>query len=394
MEYKNEKYVQEFIFDTTAMKVLKSFFAVAFILALVIALAGCDKKPDGEQKVEKIGILLPLTGPLAEYGERVKKGVDIAAEQINQGKTSGRVDFVVMDSQADPKTGLSAFGQMTQMNGVRYVVGDVSSSVTLAIVPMLEQQKVLMLSPAASSNNLSNSSPLFARAWPTNDLEASAVAKSALQGGCKRVATVIVNVDYGIGLGNTFHKIFQTGGGTVVLNENFPLGGKEYRTIWQKVNRAKPECVYFVGHKPEIIEGMNQYAEAGLKYKMYGNTNFEDTEILSTVGKTIEGVVFGTATLDMSSNEANVKSFISEFTKKYGGEPTLYSANGFDLVNLAVELQRKHGDNVAAAMSDLKQRSEIKGAAGAYRFMPSGDIQRPIALKIVKDSQYKTLGYY
>lgn len=383
-----------FPLNTTAIRVVKNFFTIAFASMFVVAVGGCDKKPTVEQQVEKIGILLPLTGPLAEYGERVKKGVDIAVAQINQGKSTGRVEFVVMDSQADPKTGLSAFGQMTQANGVRYIVGDVSSSVTLAIVPMLEQQKILMLSPAASSNKLSNSSPLFARAWPTNDLEASVVARSALQGGCKRVATVIVNVDYGIGLGEVFSKIFQEGGGTVVLNENFALGGTEYRTIWQKVSSAKPECVYFVGHKPEIINGMKQYAEAGLKYKIFGNTNFEDAEILNSVGKSMEGVIFGTATLDTSSNEANVKSFISEFTKKYGGEPTLYSANGFDLVNLAVELQRKHGADVIAAMTDLKQRSEIKGAAGSYRIMPSGDIQRPIALKTVQGGQYKTLGYY
>lgn len=371
-------------------KVVVSSLCAALMLFTYI---GCDRKAADGQHVDKIGILLPLTGPLAEYGERVKKGVDLAAEHLNQGNTNQHVELVIVDSKAEPNTGLSAFRQMTEVNGIHYVMGDVSSSVTLSIVPLLEKQKVLMLSPAASSSKLSDASPLFARAWPTNDLEASAVARRALADGCKSVATVVVNVDYGVGLGDTFRKIFKDGGGKIALEEGFPLGNSEYRTIWQKVNRAKAQCVYFVGHKPEIIAAMNQYAEAGLKHKLYGNTNFEDKEILATVGSALEGVIFGTATLDTSSGEVAVKSFVDAFSKKYGSEPTLYSANGYDLVNLAVDMKRKHGDNVASAMADLKQRQDIKGAAGTFRFLASGDVQRPIAIKTVQSGEYKTLGY-
>lgn len=371
----------------------RSIFVAICGFLVISSAGGCDNTPPQGKVIGKVGILLPLTGPLAAYGERVKKGVELAIEAVNKDPSQGRFEFKIVDSQADPKTGLAAFNQMTQIEGVSYVVGDVSSSVTLSIVPLLQQQKVLMLSPAASSDKLSNSSPLFFRVWPRNDLEASAVARKSLAGGCKKVATVVVNVDYGVGLGVAFRKVFLEGGGAVALEEAFPLGSQEYRTIWQKVKSVSPECVYFVGHKPEIVAAMGQYAETGLKYKLYGNTNFEDSEILSTVGQTIDGVIFGTATLDTESAEVGVRNFITEFKAKYGNEPTLYSANGYDLVTLSAGLLRKHGKDVAAAAADLKQQGEIKGTSGAFRFLPSGDVLRPIAIKTVQNGQYKTLEF-
>lgn len=376
------------------MKGFRRFFTLFLCLSILFICYGCENKKEPASQKVKIGVLLPLTGPLAAYGQRVKKGIDLAAEHIRSSEENPALELVVMDSKADPKVGLSAFRQMVDLHGINYVQGDVSSSVTLAITPLLVENRVLMISPAASSRDLTGASPLFARMWPTDDLEATAVANYALKQGCSKFATLAVNVDYGIGLQQKFEEIIRKNGGEIVLSERFPLNNREYRVLWEKVASASPQCLYFVGHKPEIIAAFDQYGQAGLKIPIFGNTNFEDQDILKIVGDVLEGAVFGTATLESESKEEHVRNFVKEFREKYNEAPTLYSANGYDITNLLYELAKRYNANVEAAMSDIKSRENISGAAGNFHFEENGNVVRPIAIKKIEQNKYVTIGFF
>ncbi len=371
------------------------FVVVCLGIMLASVVGGCSGTGTREGKEARIGVLLPLTGPLAEYGNRVKRGVDLAVDEINSRPGAKRLQVFVEDSRAEPRQGISAFQKMTTLDHVRYICGDVSSSVTLALVPQLEERKVLLFSPAASSPALTGASRLFARNWPTDSLEASSVAQYAFEQNCKTVAILAVNVDYGVGLANTFASDFSRLGGKVLLNERFPLDNRDFRSAWQKVIGAKPECVYFVGHQPEIMSAIAQYREAGIKIRLFGNTNFEDPQILSQLGSALEGIVYGTATLDVETQAPIGRTFVKAYRAKYANEPpTLYSANGYDIVRTLYDLQLKHGTDVEAAMTELKSGPALEGAAGTFRILSSGDVKRAIAIKTIRDGKFVMLGFF
>src|SRR5690606_41254464 len=79
-----------------------------------------------------IGLVAPLTGPVAAYGDQVKNGAEAAVEQINKngGIAGEKVVLKLADDAGDPKQGVSAANQIVG-EGIRFVVGPVTSGVAL-----------------------------------------------------------------------------------------------------------------------------------------------------------------------------------------------------------------------------------------------------------------------
>jgi ABC-type branched-subunit amino acid transport system substrate-binding protein len=113
------------------------FALISIIIAVLLVFSfGCAKKVDKEIN---IGIIVPLTGDAAVYGNALKKGLDLAVDEIN--KTGGikgkKVSLIYEDSQADPKTAISAFNKLVTVNKVSLIIGDMFSSTTLSIAPLV-----------------------------------------------------------------------------------------------------------------------------------------------------------------------------------------------------------------------------------------------------------------
>ena len=190
------------------MKVFRSFLVQLAIMLIssLFLITGCTKK-EKEPETIRIGAILPLTGDIAEYGNRIKKGIDLAIEEIeNQGGINGkRAKVLYEDSTGFPKGGVSAVQKLISINRVPIIIGAVASSVTLAIVPQTTESKVVLFSPASSSPKLSGVSPFFFRDWPSDVLEARLLAEFTFNKlGIKKVAILNVNNDYGLGRVNSF----------------------------------------------------------------------------------------------------------------------------------------------------------------------------------------------
>ncbi|MCK4458341.1 MAG: ABC transporter substrate-binding protein [Methanosarcinales archaeon] len=124
---------------------------IGVVLFLAVIAGAClqDTQPDEI----RIGAILPLTGEAAEYGEDAKLGIDLAVEEINAagGINGKRIQVVYEDSQATPSQGVSAIQKLTTVDKVPVIIGAMASSVTLAIAPIAEENKVVLLSPASSA---------------------------------------------------------------------------------------------------------------------------------------------------------------------------------------------------------------------------------------------------
>ena len=103
-----------------------------------------------------IGSILPLTGDGASYGKEIKNGIDLAVEQENErGGVSGRKIAVrYEDSAGDPKQAVSAMQKILAQYRPQSIIGDAFSSPALAIAPIANREKIVMISPTASSPKL------------------------------------------------------------------------------------------------------------------------------------------------------------------------------------------------------------------------------------------------
>src|SRR5262249_26973939 len=156
------------------------------------------------------------------------------------------------------------------------IIGEVSSSNTLAMVPVADGNKVLLFATVASGPKLTGCSKFFVRNWPSDLAEATQMADFAIDTlHIKKVAIIYVNNDYGLGLNGKFHDQFVSKGGTVTATEPYDLGSSDFRTIIQKIKPTGPDAVYISGYK-ELGTITRQLREARVNCQIVACTNYGD----------------------------------------------------------------------------------------------------------------------
>jgi neutral amino acid transport system substrate-binding protein len=185
--------------------------------------------PATSAKGLKIGSLLPSTGDLAAIGQQMVAAVPSVVETVNAcGGVNGEpVTLVAQDDQTDPRAGAAAMTKLAEVDGVAGVVGSFASSVSSAAIPIAARNKVMLISPGSTSPVFTERAKkgdfngYWARTAPPDTYQALALAKLASDKGFKRVSTVVINNDYGVGFEKAFVQAFKKLGGTVV-NEASP----------------------------------------------------------------------------------------------------------------------------------------------------------------------------
>lgn len=358
--------------------------------AFALLLAACGQ-PATEEKKEpqmplKIGATLDLTGPNAVYGEQVKQGIDLAVEEINAagGVNGAPVTVLYQDSRSDAKIAVSNAQRFISVDGCIVLMGEISSSATQAMIPVVEQAKAFLFAPASSSSKLTNASPHFARNWPSDVAEAGSAAKYAWeQAKARKAAILFVNSDYGAGLKDKFLADFQASGGKVDVTEPFAVDAEDYRTVLLKVKQGAPDIIYLAGNPKEMGRCMKQMREAGITTPVVANTGFLQADCLQLAGSASEGVIIPTPGYDPKAQEPTIAKFYGAFTKKYGGEPSMVNANAYDAVYLIADAFRTAGPDGTAIASLLRNKKNYAGAVGTVSFV-NGDVEVPIIFKVIK----------
>lgn len=211
----------------------------------------------------RIGSLLPSTGDLSSIGQPMIASVPFLVETVNKcGGVNGQpVTLISEDDQTKPEAGAAAMTKLAEVDKVAGVVGSFASSVSSAAVDIAARNKVVLISPGSTSPVFTERAKkgdfqgYWARTAPPDTYQAQALAKLASEKGFKRVSTVVINNDYGVGFEKEFVKAFKALGGTVV-NEAKPTRYDPKATTFESEASAA-----FAG-KPDAVVAV-LYAETG-----------------------------------------------------------------------------------------------------------------------------------
>ncbi|MCD6099653.1 MAG: ABC transporter substrate-binding protein, partial [Candidatus Marinimicrobia bacterium] len=215
-------------------KIMKKIWigiGIAVVVILVAVFFGTQTKKGPE--VIKIGAILPLTGGAGKYGEDAKLGIELAVEENNaKGGIKGKLIKVIFeDDQSNPQQTVSAFRKLITVHGVPVIIGAMTSSSALAVAPIAEQNRVVLISPSASAPVLSDAGDFVFR----NELSDAygGVVQAELTWKklrIKKVAIIYINNDYGVGVKDAFEKTFKKLGGEIVDSESFEPDAQDFRT--------------------------------------------------------------------------------------------------------------------------------------------------------------------
>jgi len=223
--------------------------------------------------------------------------MDLAAEEINAsgGINGTKIQLIYEDSQADPKTATSALQKLINDDRVPAVVGDIASSCVLAMAPLAERSKVVLLSPGASTPEISQAGQYVFRNWQSDALEGDVDGKYAFNHlKWRRAACVYVNNASGTGLSRVFKTSFEAAGGQVPSTESFAENANDVRTQIAHVLAAKPDGIFLPGYPKGLVITLRQLKEAGSHIPILATQAFDDPTVYKNAGAAAEGVIFST----------------------------------------------------------------------------------------------------
>jgi len=363
--------------------------AVIAILAAIVVVFLTTRQQQADTIT--IGAVLPLSGSAAPYGQNAQRGIDLAISEINasSGVNGKHVVVLYEDSKTEPKEAVAALQKLFNSNGVRYVIGDINSTGLLAMAPIAERNKILLLSPGASNPKISDSGDYIFRNWHSDALEGQIDAEYAFKSlQWKTAAVLYVNAAYGAGLAGTFKKVFEELGGRIVADEAYPQDATNMREQISKIIAVKPDGLYLPGWPKEMSVALKQLRELGSIIPILSAQGFDDPSILRLAGDAAEGVVFSVPQ-QPDPNDETVKAFLETYKKKYGKEPGVCSAAGYDALSIYAKAISAVGDDPVKVQRFMAQLKGFPGADGPITFDEHGDLLKPFAFKEVRDGRFE-----
>lgn len=358
---------------------------VVVALAIVLIVTQTKKKP-GEIK---IGAILPLTGDNAQWGIPPRKGAELAIEEINkQGGIKGKkLVLLSEDDRCEPKLGVSAFNKLLAQK-VKVILGAVCSSVTLAISPLAEKNKIILISPASTNPKITEAGDFIFRVIPSDALRGEVFAKYLFSKGIKKVALLYINNEGGRGNRDVFIKKFTELGGEVLIEESYEQGATDMRTQLVKIKGSKAEALVIVSYLGDTPLIMKQAKELGLSLPLYFQTEaVEDPNVLRAAGETAEGVIY---ILPAPATGEVPEQFKKKYKEKYGSEPELFAAEAYDAIYLIADAIKSQKDKEISAEQIRDYLYSVKGyngASGVISFDKNGDVIKPMAIKTIKNGK-------
>ena len=288
----------------------------------------------------KLGMAGPITGPSAATGAQMKNGVDQAVEDINAagGILGQRLTVTVGDDASDPKQGVSVANKFVG-DGVKFVVGDYNSGVSIPASEVYQENGVVQITPASTN-------PIFTerkmwnvfRTCGRDDQQGSVAGEYiAAKFAGKKIAIVHDKTTYGKGLADETKKAMNAKRITEVLYEGVNTGEKDYSAVVSKIKQAGADLVYFGGLYTEGGLLVRQMRDQGVMAPMMGGDGLFDNEFFAVGGAGVEGslVTFGPNPVKNPAAAAVVKKLTD---KKLGAESyTLYSYAAVQVIKQAAE---------------------------------------------------------
>jgi branched-chain amino acid transport system substrate-binding protein len=369
------------------MRKLHILIVMLVVASLAFASGGGES---AQKKAYKVGVMAPISGTNAEYGKGFEIGTRMAVEEIN-AKGEIQIELVVRDSKGDPKESADLARQFADDPSIVAIIGDFTSSSSMAAAPIVDDAGLVLLSPTASNPQYASMSKYAFSIMGRQDGEAPFFSTYLLKkyAGAKRAGLIWVNSDWGKSAHDNLVSQAKKEGLEIVADVNYLADEKDFSSAIAKLRRESPDHVVIMdqGLVPTII---NQIAQSGwkdVKITTLGPGTSE--QILNLAGRNAEGLLL-TTPFFIDANNAAANEWAARFTKLAGFYPTVHPACAYDTAYLLAAAIKKSGAKVTreSIRENLQNLTDFVGLTGPIRFNPAGDIFRKYLIVAVENGKF------
>jgi branched-chain amino acid transport system substrate-binding protein len=325
----------------------------------------------------------------------MQHAAELAVKELNaRGGIRGRpLVLRIMDDSGRPEVAIRIAQQLAEDPAVVAVIGHLTSSASLAAGHVYSEARrpVVMISPSASSPDLSGVSPYMFRVCPSDASHGAQLARYARQLlNAQRVGVIYLNDDYGRGLRLSFTGEFKRLGGDIVEADPMLATTPSLEPYLSRLRQnGGVDALMLATDRPGAELALREMGRLGVHWTTLGGDALTGIE---TTGPLAEGVRMSVAYLVDQSGERN-SQFVAAYARAYPGErPDHRGASAYDIVHLLASVLTEAGtdrrairDRVARVGGDLPA---FEGVTGAIAFDSHGDVPaKPVLIGVVRDGR-------
>ena len=326
----------------------------------------------------RIGVMESLTGPGETYGTVSLQAKQMAVDEINAaGGVGGRMlELVVEDSKCNAQDSITAYRKLTDVDGVRIILGTSCSGAMLGAAPLAEEDQVVMFSGLATNPDIAQAGDYIFRT-ALSDLQLGIDTGNVLWAdGVRSLATISESTDYAEGVRRTTVDQFLELGGELLAEERYASDVTDFRSQLTKLLGADPGAIH-IAAQSEFAGGtiVKQLRELGYDGPLYGEIVAAGATALEIAGDAATGLkVIST---DIDPGNVKGQSVLSSFRDRYD-YVTLpwYIGSAYDDVYITAECLGQTGDDQDAdGFRDCLYGITWSGSIGIdYSFDADGEV--------------------
>jgi branched-chain amino acid transport system substrate-binding protein len=377
---------------------------VATSLTLALGLTGCNKsaEPSGQstpaatasdQDTIKVGEFASLTGKEASFGQMSHHGTELAVDEINAngGVLGKKIQLLTEDNQSKQGESATDAHKLISRDGVVALLGEVASGRSLEAAPVCQENHIPQISPSSTNPKVTQIGDYIFRVCFIDPLQGRVLAKFALE--TLKVKNVAVLTDaastYSAGLATYFKDAFTAGGGTIVDEQKFSGGDKDFNAQLTTIKAANPEAVFIPAYYQDVGLIALQARQLGINVPLFGGDGWESQDLMAIGGSAVEGCYFSTH-FSPEQTSPLVQDFVQKFKARYGVMPDAMAALGYDSAMLLADAFKRAGTTDGPKVRDaLAATRNFPGVAGAVTIDEHRDAKKPLVILQVSGGKFK-----
>ena len=345
----------------------------------------------------KVGAVMPMSGPLAAYGQTTYDGIKLAQKLQPTLKNGDTVKLVLVDNKGDKVETATSTTRLISLDKVTAILGALTSTNTAQVIAIADKKKIPVIAPAATNDKLTMRRSFANRVCFSDSFQGKVIANYTLKDLGLKTAVVIVDQAqvYSLGLSKAFKKAFEKGGGKIIEKLKITSGDKDFKAIVSQIKRMNPDFIFLPLYHPEASMIARQSKQIGLNKPMFSGDGVANQTFIDLGGKAVEGYMF-TDFFDYSAPPTQKsKDFIAAYSKETGKhELNSFTALGADTYFLLVDAMNRCSDpsDSICVNKEIKASKGFEGVSGIINMDKAGNATRSAVIKVITNGKaiYKT----
>jgi branched-chain amino acid transport system substrate-binding protein len=374
-----------------------------FAAAAAVLLAASAPRAGGQEPL-RIGALLAVTGPASFLGAPEARTLEMLVQDLNaQGGVDGRkVELVVKDTGGDPAKAVSFAKQLMEEEGVFAIIGPATSGETIAVKPIAEEGRTLLLSCAAAEVIVNPVAPHVFKVAPKDSYAAEMIFRSMKKMGVKRIGFLSSNTGFGKGGKEHVEKLAPAHGIEIAVSEVYDKAATDLTAEVTKLKGAKVQAILNWSIEPAQSIVIKNARQLGLGVPIFQSHGFANIQYAKAAGAAAEGVIFPASRIVVADalpekhpQKPVVAAYKRGYEGRFGEEVSTFGGHAYDALMILVRAVKEAGLDREKVRATVENMKGFVGTAGVFNFTPAdhnGLALDAFEMLTVKDGRFAVLG--